>query len=70
VGHLRVEQARHVARDGFEPGGHVAFGGEEVTGVVARGDEVSVTGRVVRGRDRERRRLLTGPRFVVRAGDT
>ncbi|WP_241430555.1 hypothetical protein [Haloferax volcanii] len=52
------------------PGGHVAFGGEEVTGVVARGDEVSVTGRVVRGRDHERRRLLTGPRFVVRAGDT
>ncbi|EMA04063.1 hypothetical protein [Haloferax denitrificans] len=52
------------------PAGHVAFGGEEVPGVVARGDEVSVTGRIVRGRDRKGRRLLTGPRFVLRAGGT
>ncbi|WP_167344171.1 hypothetical protein [Haloferax massiliensis] len=33
-------------------------------------DEVSVTGRVVRGRERGGRRLLTGPRFVVRADTT
>jgi len=52
------------------PGGHVAFGGGGATGTIARGDEVSVTGRVVRGRDRGGRRLLTGPRFVVRAGNT
>ncbi|MFC7130980.1 hypothetical protein [Haloferax chudinovii] len=52
------------------PAGHVAFGGEEMTGVVGRGDEVSVTGRVVRGRERGGRRLLTGPRFVLRAGAT
>ncbi|NLV03892.1 hypothetical protein GOC85_15105 [Haloferax alexandrinus] len=52
------------------PAGHVAFGGDGVTGTVGRGDEVSVTGRIVRGRDRGGRRLLTGPRFVLRAGAT
>ncbi|GGC47047.1 hypothetical protein GCM10007209_05850 [Haloferax sulfurifontis] len=52
------------------PAGHVALGGGEVTGVVARGDEVSVTGCIVRGRDRKGRRRLTGPRFVLRAGGT
>ncbi|MDS0240722.1 MULTISPECIES: hypothetical protein [unclassified Haloferax] len=52
------------------PAGHVAFGGDGATGTVGRGDEVSVTGRVVRGRERGGRRLLTGPRFVVRADTT
>ncbi len=52
------------------PAGHVAFGGGGATGTVGRGDEVSVTGRVVRGRERGGRRLLTGPRFVVRADTT
>ncbi|POG56021.1 hypothetical protein AUR65_009865 [Haloferax marisrubri] len=53
------------------PAGHVAFGGDGddgETGVVAHGDEISVTGRVARGRGG--RRLLTGPRFVVRAVGT
>ncbi|WP_233510347.1 OB-fold nucleic acid binding domain-containing protein [Haloferax sp. Atlit-4N] len=50
------------------PDGHVVFGGDGECGVVARGDEVAVTGRVAR--DRGGRRLLTGPRFVVRADAT
>ncbi|RDZ45266.1 hypothetical protein C5B91_09930 [Haloferax sp. Atlit-10N] len=50
------------------PDGHVVFGGDGEGGVVARGDEVAVTGRVARGRGG--RRLLTGPRFVVRADAT
>ncbi|MCO8268714.1 hypothetical protein NKF06_19535, partial [Haloferax sp. AB510] len=56
------------------PAGHVVFGGDGddeddgETGVVAHGDEVAVTGRVAR--DRDGRRLLTGPRFVVRADTT
>ncbi|RDZ64305.1 hypothetical protein C5B90_11330 [Haloferax sp. Atlit-12N] len=63
---VRVPPAGSVVFVGDGDDGNDGNDGE--TGVVARGDEISVTGRVARGRGG--RRLLTGPRFVVRAVGT